>query len=428
MTRSRKQAFTSAHETLAYLRSKGFFALLTGNFLGQFLSFTALLIVAKTLTKAELGDARLLQSIGWLGGALAMFGANTAVLKYCSENRAAEERESIFAYALRRLALTSLLTLGLIYLLREAGWLTASPGVRQWALTYSFSIPLLALADLTLYYLQSQKRVHRGARMLAWVRAQSFVLIVALTLVFGFQGFVWGVLAGSILALAPLGRELAAGWRARPLRLPGFDRLTGVTLWANAASVAMMYADLFVLDRFNADRAEIGLYSLGALFALAAGQVSSTAMTLATPYFSERAGDLDWLKPTLYRHQLKLALGSLAIAGVTLALAWGLIEAVYGPSYRPTLLYTFILLGRFIAVSSVSLIGAALLSNGLHRFNAWATTAGLIAAIALGVFGFSQGGIWGVALGQVGAGVVYAGVVLAGGRLLLSGRGSGQAK
>ncbi|KAA0238797.1 MAG: hypothetical protein EDM74_05870 [Armatimonadetes bacterium] len=424
MTRGGKQGLSSARAMFAYLRSKGFFALLTGNFLGQFLSFTALLVVAKTLSKAELGDARLLQSIGWLGGALAMFGANTAVLKYCSENRGADEREGIFAYALRRLALTSLLTLGLIFLLREVEWLTASPGVRQWVLAYAFSIPLLALADLTLYFLQSQKRVHRGARMLAWVRAQSFVLIVALTLVFGFRGFVWGVLAGSFLALVPLGRELVSGWRARPLRLPGFDRLTWVTLWANAASVAMMYADLFILDRFNADRSEIGLYSLGALFALAAGQVSSTAMTIATPYFSERAGDLEWLRPTLFRHQLKLALGSVALAALTVALAWGLIEAVYGPSYRPTLLYTGILLGRFIAVSSVSLIGAALLSNGLHKFNAWATTAGLAAAIALGVLGFLQGGFWGVALGQVGAGVVYAGVVLAGGRLLLSGRGS----
>lgn len=72
MTRGGKGGLSSAREMFAYLRSKGFFALLTGNFLGQFLSFTALLVVAKTLSKAELGDARLLQSIGWLGGALAM--------------------------------------------------------------------------------------------------------------------------------------------------------------------------------------------------------------------------------------------------------------------------------------------------------------------------------------------------------------------
>ncbi len=73
---------------LKWLYSKGFFHLLSVNFLAQFLGFGTVLIFPKLLTAVEIGQLRILQTYTGLFAVLAGFGLSTSLLKYCAEDRA----------------------------------------------------------------------------------------------------------------------------------------------------------------------------------------------------------------------------------------------------------------------------------------------------------------------------------------------------
>lgn len=72
-------------QLLRDILNKGFFHLLSANFIIGFLGFGSQLLVAKFLTPVELGQIRTMQSFIGVATILAGFGFNTAVLKLCSE-------------------------------------------------------------------------------------------------------------------------------------------------------------------------------------------------------------------------------------------------------------------------------------------------------------------------------------------------------
>ena len=65
--------------------SKGFFHLLSANYLIGFIGFASQLLVVKFLTPTEMGYIKLIQSYLAVFIIFAGFGFNTAILKICSE-------------------------------------------------------------------------------------------------------------------------------------------------------------------------------------------------------------------------------------------------------------------------------------------------------------------------------------------------------
>ena len=330
------------------LKDKGFFHLLSANFLTRLLGFGSILIVAKFLTPVELGEIKILQSYSTLFIILAGFGLNTAVLKICSVDGPVRGRESILRFALGRSVIAIGLALILLSSLCLTGVLTSSTRLSSWLMVYALIIPFAVFTDILTMFLQAQKRTKEMAKAQSIVKAQLAVLVIACTWQWGFRGFIFATIFGFAVGLLPLLwqvklRFLSAKSTSPP---PQFFNIALFSALANGMVMLMQYADILLLDHFSGEREEIGYYSLATIFVLAAMLVTSTAQSIAAPYFSERAHDKVWLREQLIKNQKRLAALSLAIAIALYGAAQFLVPLVYGPSYESSLIYLAILLIR----------------------------------------------------------------------------------
>ena len=142
---------TVARRLLANVAYKGFFHLLSANFIIGFLGFGSQLLVAKFLTPTELGEVRIIQSYVAVAAIIAGFGFNTAVLKLCSESRSLEEKSYIFARNIYYTIPFMAGTLCLVFILARHGLLSADPVVNRWMEVYMLAIPGIVGTSLTWY-------------------------------------------------------------------------------------------------------------------------------------------------------------------------------------------------------------------------------------------------------------------------------------
>lgn len=394
--------------TFKYVLDKGFFHLLSVNFLVQFLGFGTSLLVTKFISPQELGDIKVIQSYAAAFTVLAGFGLNSAILKYCSEDRSMQERESILRSSLFLSLATAATSWILIGALALSGILTSSPYLAKWLLIYSAMIPFSIITDILIAYMQALKRIKPLARAQGWIKLQSFILIVASTWLFGFTGFIFATIAAYCLGLVPILRQVSLDFlKNRHQLLPkGFLGIAFFSVMANFLGTVKQSTDLYILDHLSQNRVEIGYYSLATLFILAATQVISTVQLISTPYFSERAKDKAWFIKKLLRTQVQTTALSICISLSVYILTWGLIQYFYGEAYSSTLTYLAILLVKYVIGASCALAGVALFSLSLVHYNLVASLIATVFGLWLSVVLLQRFDITGVAWAQVGAGLI----------------------
>ncbi len=396
------------------LREKGFFHLLSANFLTRFLGFGSILIVAKFLMPVELGEIKILQSYSMLFIILAGFGINTAVLKICSENRTPEDRRSVLRLALGRSVIPISIAFILLASLSLSGVLTTSTRLSFWLMVYAIIIPFAVFTDILTVFLQAQKRTKEMAKAQSIIKAQSVIIVVMCTWQWGFQGFVFATIFGYAVGLIPLLwqvklRFLSARSTGAP---PQFFNIALFSVLANGMVALSRYADIVLLDHFCSDREEIGYYSLATIFVLGAIMVTSTVQSIATPYFSARAHDRAWFREQLIKNQKLMVAVSLAVAVAVYGAAQFLVHLVYGSSYESSLTYLAVLLIRYVLWSSHAIIGVALLGLGLVRYNFIVVLVSTPIGVTLSYILLQRFGVIGVAWGQVSSALVSLLIIL----------------
>jgi O-antigen/teichoic acid export membrane protein len=394
---------------LRNLQNKGFFDLLSVNFLTQFLGFGSLLLVAKFLTPIEFGQIKIIQSYAALFILLAGFGLNSAVLKFCAEKRVVAEKESILKLAVQRTLLASFLTLILLTCLTLTGVITSSHELSLWLLIYAIGIPFVALTGLLTVYLQALKKIKQMARVQAIIKLQSVVVIVVCTWMWGFKGFIFATIIAYIIGLIPLIKQVGLGFikTNSNRKIPNnFMHIAIFSLLANGVSMIGQYADIFILDYFALNREAIGYYSLATIFILGATQVTGTVQAIATPYFSERGHDETWFRTKLFQTQTRMVALSIVVAIGIYMIAWLMIQLFYDDNYIVTLSYLSVLLLKYIVYSSVAIIGVSLVGLGLMKYNFIAVAITTPVGVMLSYFLLQRYGTIGVAWAQVLASVV----------------------
>ena len=395
--------------TLNNLRKKGFFHLLSANFLAQFLSFGSLLLVARLLSPAEFGEIRIIQSYVSLFTILAGGGLSTAVHKYCAESRTSENKDNILRHSLVIASMTTVITLAFMVVLAMAGGLAKSSRFPLWLLVYALGvIPCAVMSDILALFLQAQKRIKEVAGMQALMKGLAFGVVVISTWLGGFHGFIASTIVASLVGLLTLLRLVRLRFfNAHCYALPEqFANFAFFSVLAGAINIYGQYTDIFILDYFVRDRVEIGYYSLATIFLLGAIQVTTTIQTLATPYFSERAHDQTWFRRKLIQTQTRLAALSVAVAVAVYIAAAVLVYLIYGANYRASLLYLGILLVKYILYSSSAMISIALIGLGLVRYNFAAVAVATPAGLALSYSLLQRFGVAGVAWAQVGSAAI----------------------
>lgn len=388
---------------LRSIYDKGFFHLLSANFLHQFLGFGILLVVAKFLTPAELGEIRILQAYIAVFTVFAAFGLSTAVLKTCAEQRPEHERESILNTGLRRAMMTTVLSLFILLVLALSGILTSTRHLAMWLIVYALVIPFSVSTEILFSYLQALKKIKQLAKVNAMFRLQAFIIIIVCTYLWGFKGFIFATIAGYVLGLIPILYHTGTSFlRRSPYPLTDvFKHLALFSVLSNGMSMIGKFGDMFILDHLMPDRELIGYYALASLFMYGAIQVTATVQNISTPYFSERANELEWFKEKVRTTQLRVGFLSIGVSAGLIGLAYVLITLFYGEAYFATLGYLPILLLKYIFWSWYAVMAIALLGMGNMKYNFIVVSVVTPVSIISSILLFQVYAIIGVAVGQV---------------------------
>lgn len=358
---------------LADIARKGFFHLLSANFLVNLLAFGSQIVVVRFLTAVELGQVKTLQSFVSVAVILAGFGFNAAVLKLCSEKRPPEEREEIYLRNLRYIAVPIGVVLAGLLAASRLGLLSPDPAVNRWMPVYMWTVPALTYIALTLAFLQALKKIRTLARMQLYIGGLGFAALVGATALYGIDGYIIAKVAAGYVLLASLFLLVKpGGGRAAAAGKDIFNQSLFYAKWSvagNAVAAIGLYVDIFLLNYLIADRVQFGYYSLAVIFINGLFQLTHTIQTIATPYFSEKSGDRGEFIRVLKKYQGLMVRLALAVSLVLFFAVPAFIRLIYGGEYGPAGFYFRILLLKFIFRSCAALPGVAILGLGKMRYN-----------------------------------------------------------
>jgi len=252
-------------QLLRNITNKGFFHLLSANFIIGFLGFGSQLLVAKFLTAEELGQIKTIQSFIGVAIILAGFGFNTAVLKLCSEKRSSEERAYIFKRNFYYTSIPIFLVLIVLFILARLKFLSPDPAINKLLLPYMLVIPAMTWTSLIIVYLQALKKIKLMAKIQILIRLFGFIVLVAITYFYGLIGFIISTVLIGYIALIPLFNLVKKHFSTNSKVNKVFHQSLFYAKWsvsANAIGAIGQHMDIFMLNYLIGDRVSFGYYSL----------------------------------------------------------------------------------------------------------------------------------------------------------------------
>jgi len=110
---SSKAILNEIQNFLNDIYKKGFFHLLSGNFMLIVTSFLGYLIIAYFLSPDDIGRIKTLQTYASILVIIGTLGLNVSTLKLCSDSKYADKSNQLFSVALKYVIITS----GIVYLI-----------------------------------------------------------------------------------------------------------------------------------------------------------------------------------------------------------------------------------------------------------------------------------------------------------------------
>lgn len=408
------------YSTIKLYIDQGILHLLISNFATQFMGFGTALLVAKFLKPEELGLIYIIQSYALFFILISEFGINTAILKFCSQQRSEEERHQILKTGIAFSLIISVIVFLLILVLSFTEIL-ASREASFWIVIYSVILPFAAITDLLTVYLQSQKCIKEMAMIQVLLKIILVVFIIILTYFFGFKGFIAGTILSYIVGVIPLLKIVGTKFLKAKMFLDirNFLNFAFFSLMANGTNMLGNYVDTYLMDHLIIERSQIGYYYIANLFVTAISQVTSTAQSFVTPFFCEKADDGKWMKKNIVRVQVIIIGVSIMGAIFTYLAAYVVITLFYGSQYISSLAYLQLLLIKYIIWSSFAIIGVGLVALGAVKFNFLVVLISTPLRIALAYVLIFDYGIKGIVWSQIVANILMLTIVVTGVIILL---------
>ncbi|MBA7465675.1 hypothetical protein ES707_00845 [subsurface metagenome] len=382
---------------------KGFFHLLSANFIIGFLGFGSQLLVAKFLTPVELGQIRTMQSFIGVATILAGFGFNTAVLKLCSEKRTLEERAFIFKQCFYYTTFPILFVLVGLFALAKLGLLSPDKEINKWLPLYMLVIPAMTYASLIIVYLQALKKIQLMAKMQVFIRLFGFIVLVTMTYFYGLIGFILSIIFIGYITLIPLFNLIKDNFKSKVKANNVFHQSFFYAKWsvsANGVSRVGQYMDIFMLNYLIKDRVGFGYYGLSTIFILGMNYITSSIQTIATPYFSEKSNDKKEFLRVLKKYEKLMVLLAFGLSIIAFLIVPPFIKIVYGNNYVLAGSYFRILVLKYFFWSCYALLGVAILGLGKMRYNFLSVSISVPVSLILSYFFITSYGVIGAAIAQ----------------------------
>lgn len=393
-------------QLLTNVTKKGFFYLLSANFIIGFLGFGSQLLVAKFLTPIELGQIKAIQSFIGVGTILAGFGFNTAVLKLCSEKRSLEERAFIFKQNFYYTIVPILLVLAGFVCLAKLGLLSPDKTINKWLPLYMLVIPALVYTSLIMVYLQALKKIQLMAKAQVFIRMFGFLILIPATYFYGLLGFIFSTIFIVYIALLPLLNLVKDSFASKVKVKAVFPQSFFFAKWSAAANVIAtigQFTDIFMLNYLIKDRVSFGYYGLATIFIIGLNYITSSVQSIATPYFSEKSDDKKEFLRVLKKYEKLMILLALGVSIIAFLIIPPFIEIIYGNSYASAGFYFRILVLKYFFWSCYALLGVAILGLGKMRYNFLSVSISVPISLILSYFFITSYGVIGAAVAQAAA-------------------------
>lgn len=390
-------------QLLKDIQNKGFFHLLSANFIIGFLGFGSLLLIAKFVTPIELGQIKAMQSFIGVATILAGFGFNTAVLKLCSEKRPIEERAFIFKQNFYYTAVPILFVLIGLYALAKLGLLSPDRNINKWIPIYMLVIPAMTYTSLIMVYLQALKKIQLMAKLQIFIRIFGFIILVCITYFYGLLGFIFSSIFIGYIALLPLFNLVKDNFNSKIKVNNVFPQSFFYAKWsvsANTVARIGQYMDIFMLNYLIKDRVDFGYYGLSTIFILGLNYITSTVQSIATPYFSEKSNDKKEFLRVLKKYEKLMVLLAFGLSIIAFLIVPPFIKIVYGNNYVPAGSYFRILVLKYFFWSCYALLGVAIVGLGKMRYNFLSVSISVPVSLILSYFFITSYGVIGAAIAQ----------------------------
>lgn len=410
--RQAEQRLHVLKELVRDVAQKGFFHLFSANIVITLLGFGSQLLVTTFLTPAEMGHIRTMASFISVATILAGMGFNTAVLKLCSELRSDEERFYIFRKSIWYSAVPTAVVLIGILTVARLHLFSPVQIVNDWIFVYALVIPSTVLGSLAMVYLQALKRIKLMASTQTLIRAIGTFVLVISAYFFKLQGYVFSVVLVNALTVFPLlwlVRRASLSTRVVPVS-PSAGRDKAVhrkilyyARWsfaANLVNTVMVNIDILMMNYLIADRTAFGYYSIATIFQMGLTQITTTAQSIVTPYFSEKSNDREEFARVLKKYQRIMVLGSLSVSVVAIVIVPPFVGIVYGKGYAAVGAIFNILCIRYFFMSCYAILGAAILGLGEMKYNFFVVLVTSFVSLPLNFFFIKWYGLFGAACAQ----------------------------
>jgi len=351
--------------------STGAFHLLSAQVFAQLLSFGSSILVVKLLRPAELAEARIIQTYGGYLVLLGGLGFGTAIATFLPREAEQRVRMRWFRTLLvLSVTLTAVLALGAA-ILSGYGKLMTNPRTAYWFRWFLIGTIANVIVSLLTSFYQAEKQAKKLSGIQSLVRLLNVFLIVGITWLAGFPGYVIAIALGTCIYALSLYR--ATAWHRTPLSLrhlpPGLWSIAFLALSSMVVYTLGRNLDIVIMDHLVTNRALMGSFALVASFLILPQTLTSAVQSVGLPYFAAHHREPRWLVRTAVKAQALAALASLLLAAVAAAGCYVLVTWFYGAAYSPARLLILPMLGAYCLSSTFHILSIALTGAGFMRVN-----------------------------------------------------------
>lgn len=350
---------------------KGFFHLLSANYLAAFFVFVSQMLIAWWLTPTDIGRIKVLQSIlsvVTIGGSMCFY---TSIVKLCSENRPRGESRYLFIRACIYVLPTIVLGYVGVVMAAHFSLLSDDQFINRYAPLFMLCLLPAVYHDFFVGYLQSVKQFRLIAPVRVITKFFAILLTIALTYYFNLKGYVIGFVFGLFLIAICFFYVLMPYLKGKIIPVTHafrkhFQYAKYMILTKGVTQISGVL-DILVLNFFIGDRAMVGYYSFAAIFIAGFNIVISTYQQIAFPYLSDKSEKLEQVKLSVKKYSKPLYLVSTGCLISGLICVPLFLHFVFLGKYDRSIPFFYILFVSWFFQSIQGLKATAIL--GLGAFN-----------------------------------------------------------
>ena len=391
--------------------SKGFLHLFLSNAFIFFLGFIVQLFVAYILLPEDIGRIKFLQVFMLMGGIVSGLGFNTAIQKLCSEKRAEGEKVFLLKKAIKYSLITSFIVYLIVLSFSKFNLFSNDYIANRILPIYSIVLLPQTIYMLLMSYMEARKMVKSLSTIQAITKLLSLVLIIIPTYYFLFIGYVVGYVAGLIITAIVFYNFISKTLHNIPPII--IDNPFSIhwhyakySLLINVLNVINLNIDIFFINYLITDRSIIGYYSFAATLLVSLYLITTTIQQITTPYFSERANEVDEWNRIFKKYNHIQNLFALVTMILSIIIGPFMITLIFGGKYDNSIPFFLMLVVGWFLRNLYTLKVVAIFGSGNIKINFYAFFISTIIGIILTYFLIIGFGIYGAGYANIAVGFI----------------------